>query len=168
MVAHPLSRLAAWTNVTTRNYLTDLMKQKGELLETADERKSGVSLTELARSRQTSVEQRLDAVHNLERAVVVIERHYPTGSPLLGLLLKSPYATSRELARALDTTEANVDQMRFRIRKLLRPLRRRSPFRHRLLASKRLRSSSLRSNRRSPQDRPVSLRTPRRWATTQD
>lgn len=108
-----LGRLLAWARVVTHNYLCGLSARGSERLQPhdldeAEERRSGVA------------ESRYAAREALLRMREIVGREYPLGLALLDLLLESPHATSRELAVALETSPANVDQIRSRIRRVLR------------------------------------------------
>lgn len=109
----PLGRLLAWVQVVTHNYLCGLAARRAERLqgndpEEAEERRSGVA------------ESRYAAREALLRVRDIVGREYPLGLPLLDLLLESPHATSRELAASLEISPANVDQIRSRLRRVLR------------------------------------------------
>ena len=115
----PIRRLIAWVNTVTHNYLCDLVERRVERLERsaldggeedswASERHSGV------------VENRYAARHALVKIRPLLAREYPAGLALFDLLLGAPHATSGELAEMLQTTPSNVDQMRCRMRRVLR------------------------------------------------
>lgn len=111
-----LRRLIAWTHTVTRNYLNDLTRKRGEDLE--KDRSSHIQM--MAGGISPPADERLMAKRRIERAIAVIDEHYPSASQLFRLLLEAPHATSRELAEKLDTTPANVDQMRSRMRRVLK------------------------------------------------
>jgi RNA polymerase sigma factor (sigma-70 family) len=116
--ARPMRRLVSWVNTVTHNYLYDLASRPAERL--AARAESGADSERATASDRATAEMRYAARQALLRVRPAIEKDYPLGLPLLTLLEESPHATSEELARKLGTSAANVDQMRSRIRRVLR------------------------------------------------
>jgi RNA polymerase sigma factor (sigma-70 family) len=119
LAGRPMRRLVSWVNTVTHNYLYDLTSRPAERLASprADEARDSERATA---SNEAPTESRYAAREALLLVRPALERDYPTGLSLLELLVDSPHATSQELARRLGTTAANVDQMRSRIRRVLR------------------------------------------------
>lgn len=108
-----MRRLLGWVSTVSHNYLYDLTARRAERLTAR-----GSEPPEERESRDD--EGRYAARSELARLRPRVELEYPLGVALLDLLLESPHATSQELAAALDTSAANVDQMRSRLRRVLR------------------------------------------------
>jgi RNA polymerase sigma factor (sigma-70 family) len=119
LVGRPMRRLVSWVNTVTHNYLHDLASRPAERL--AAPRRDDTPDSERAIAfNEAPTESRYAAREALLLVRPALERDYPTGLALLELLVDSPHATSQELARRLGTTASNVDQMRSRIRRVLR------------------------------------------------
>ncbi len=116
----PMRRLVSWVNTVTHNYLYDLTKRPTERLSSPRNDDPSDSERPVALASEARTESRYAAREALLLVRQALERDYPTGLPLLALLVDSPHATSQELAQRLGTTAANVDQMRSRIRRVLR------------------------------------------------
>lgn len=122
----PLRRLVAWVTVVSRNHLLDVTTRCSERLARGGSGESTWSgpeadlWAEEPGAGDRPSESRFAARQALRRLRPAVAQEYPAGLPLLDLLLDFPQATSRELARRLQTSPANVDQMRCRIRRVLR------------------------------------------------
>jgi DNA-directed RNA polymerase specialized sigma24 family protein len=115
----PMRRLVSWVNTVTHNYLYDLASRPAERL-TSSRREDKNEGERAVPSRSAPTESRYAAREALLLLRPALEKDYPIGLALLELLVDTPHATSHELARRLGTTAANVDQMRSRIRRVLR------------------------------------------------
>lgn len=114
----PMRRLLSWVSTVSRNYLYDLTSRPAERLSSA--RGDVKEIDRAASSDDAPTESHYAAHEALLGIRPALEKDYPAGVPLLTLLLDSPHATSQELARQLGTSAQNVDQMRSRIRRVLR------------------------------------------------
>ncbi len=118
LLGRPMRRLVSWVNTVTHNYLYDLASRPAERL--ASPHKDARDSERPGPSHDAPTESRYAAREALLLVRPALERDYPTGLALLELLVDSPHATSQELAKRLGTTASNVDQMRSRIRRVLR------------------------------------------------
>lgn len=117
--ARPIRRLIAWVNTVTHNYLCDLVERRVERLVHPARGEDGEAF-EAADRHSGVAENRYAARHALVKIRPLLAREYPAGLALFDLLLGAPQATSLELAEMLQTTPSNVDQMRCRMRRVLR------------------------------------------------
>lgn len=112
-------RVHSWIKITTNNYLKDQFRKRREV-------SSETEILELSSVKSDKAWNQLDVGHRsveadatLEAAQRFLEEEYPLGARYVEVFRHNPTATTNELAEALETTAANIYQIRKRTRKAL-------------------------------------------------
>lgn len=106
-----MCKLSAWVKVAVERHLHDLAEKRREVLSDPDDRPSHTETVSLG-----AFFVRLE----LASAEALLKKEYPAGLKLFHLLIAFPDATSYELSQELGISINHVDQIRFRIRRVLK------------------------------------------------